>query len=119
MILVDTSVWADHFRKPVERLMTLNENPRLLSHPFVIGELAAGNLSPWPDTVAALRLLPAAPLVSNDDVYGLIERQSLMGSGLSFVDIHLLASAIEAGASLWTSDKRLDRAAQQLGCSDD
>ena len=116
MILIDTSIWADHFSRPDSALIAINNEKRSVMHPFVIGELAAGNLHPWARVVAALRSLPVVPSVEEDDFYTFLERQKLMGTGLSLVDIHLLASATRFGMRIWSRDKRLTKAALSLGC---
>ena len=117
MILVDTSVWADHFNRAELHLVALNCDKKTVMHPFVIGELVAGNLRSWDRTLAALRLVPSAPVVDDDAYYSFIAAYQLMGTGLSFVDLHLLASAVHASALLWTRDKRLKATASRLGCS--
>ncbi len=116
MILVDTSIWADHLNRTDDHLVALNCDKMTMMHPFVIGELAAGNLHPWERSLAALRLLPTAPVVDDNAFYGFIFACGLMGTGLSFVDLHLLASAMSSESLLWSRDKRLDEAAVQLKC---
>jgi predicted nucleic acid-binding protein len=116
VIVIDTSVWADHFMRPDERLIELNSASMALVHPFVIGELAAGNLRPWQRSVAALRSVAAAPILMDDEFYEFVWDGQLMGSGLSFVDLHLLASAVVSGHQLWTRDKRLNEAATKWNC---
>ena len=116
MILIDTSIWADHFSRPDAALIAINNEKRSVMHPFVIGELAAGNLHPWARVVAALRSLPAVPSVGDDYFYDFLQGNKLMGTGLSFVDINLLASTVHFGMQLWSRDKRLTKAALSLGC---
>lgn len=118
MILIDTSVWVDHLRKPEPQLTLIGRSGELIMHPFVIGELAAGNVHDWERTIAALRLLPLSPLLDEDSYFPFILHNRLMGSGLSFVDIHLLASAMQLdGGQIWTRDKRLHARADALGCA--
>lgn len=118
MILVDTSVWADHFRTADEDLAALLADGRVVMHMFVTGELALGNLSPWNATVEALRGLPRVPVASEPDLLALVADQSLAGSGVGFVDVHLLAAARSMpGLRLWTRDKRLDAKAKAMGLS--
>lgn len=117
MILVDTSIWADHFVRPNQRLIALNKSGESIMHPHVIGELAAGNIRPWQRSVAALRSLPTAPLLSEDALYAFIWDRQLMGTGLSFVDLHLIGSTFSIGGRLWTRDKRLHEKAAVLGCA--
>jgi hypothetical protein len=86
-------------------------------HPFVVGELAAGSLERWDRTVAALRLIPAVKVVEETEYFNFLQINRLMGSGLSFVDIHLLASVkASKSARLWSKDKRLAAKASELDC---
>lgn len=115
MILVDTSVWIDHFRNDLPPLADLLENNNVLMHPFVLGEIACGNLNNRRDTLQLLSNLPAAPQASDAEVMAFIESNSLMGKGIGFVDSHLLAAAaLAADAKLWTLDRRLGQAAKTL-----
>lgn len=108
MILVDTSVWADHFRSGEAALGLLLGEGRIMIHPFVIGELALGDLRPRHDTLAALRELPQAPLVSQEEFLSLVDAEQLVAAGVGFVDAHLLLAARRnPGIRLWTRDKRL------------
>ena len=108
MILVDTSVWIDHLRKGDAELARTLEAGDVLSHPFVIGELACGNLANRRSILALLGTLPAAQIATDDEVMGFIERRRLMGRGIGYIDVHLLASvALTRGSRLWTRDKRL------------
>ena len=114
MILVDTSVWADHFRSPDADLVSLIRQGWVAMHEHVLGELAMGNVRDWDRTVEALASLPRAPTASEAEWLSCVRRNGLAGSGLGFVDAHLLAS-VEAGElQLWTRDKRLAAAASRL-----
>ena len=114
MILVDTSVWIDHLRKGDAELARKLEAGDVLAHPFVIGELACGNLANRHAILALLRTLPAAQVASDDEVLGFIERRKLMGRGIGYIDVHLLASlALTHGSRLWTRDKRLAAVASE------
>lgn len=116
MILVDTSVWVDHFRVGVPALAELLEQQQVLMHAFVLGELACGNLKSREETLHLLSDLPAAPKASDLEVMEFIERRRLMGKGIGFVDAHLLAAVMLApGARLWSRDKRLRQIAHSLG----
>lgn len=117
MILVDTSVWAAHFRSGRRDLSTLLEQQQVLGHPFVIGELACGRLPHRAQALADLAQLPAAPVAVQDEVLELIDRHRLMGTGLGWVDAHLLASSFLARAPLWTLDRTLGAHARRLGVS--
>lgn len=116
MILVDTSVWADHFRQADNRLSGLLVDARVVMHPFVTGELALGNLRDWEATVAILRGLPRAAVATEADLLALVALHGLVGTGIGFVDAHLLAATrLMPGLQLWTRDKRLDAKAGALG----
>jgi predicted nucleic acid-binding protein len=116
VILVDTSVWVDHLRVGDHTLVRLLESRQVLSHPFVIGELALGNIRQRANLLAELQNLPQARLASDQEVLRFIELQELFGMGIGYVDAHLLASVrLTAGASLWTRDKRLLDIAANLG----
>ena len=75
MILVDTSIWVDHFRSADEGLITLLNANRLLMHPLVIGELACGNLRQRDEVLSLLRNLPAATIGRDDEVLLFIDYQ--------------------------------------------
>ncbi|CAN5759957.1 type II toxin-antitoxin system VapC family toxin [soil metagenome] len=115
MILVDTSVWIDHLRSGEPALATALEGGRVLIHPFVLGELACGNLENRAEVLKLLGDLPAAPTATDPEVLGLIERRALMGRGIGYIDVHLLASAaLSGGGQLWTRDRRLAAAAAEM-----
>lgn len=115
MIIVDTSVWADHFRTGEPELLELLTNQRVMQHEFVTGELAMGNPSDRTGLINALCILPAACVVEPEDFYSFVEHNALHGTGLGFVDAHLLASAKALQAQIWTRDKRLAVQANRLG----
>lgn len=107
MILVDTSVWIDHLRVGEPTLTAALESERVLMHVFVLGELACGNLRNRKEVLGLLGRLPPAPTATNAEVLSFIEHRSLMGRGLGYIDMHLLASvALASDARLWTRDKR-------------
>jgi predicted nucleic acid-binding protein len=116
LILVDTSVWVDHLRTGNSDLAAALEDGIVSVHPMVIGELACGNLRNRREILDSLQSLPIAPLASHNEVLFLIESHRLMGQGLGYVDMHLLASVVlEPGAQIWTSDRRLRNAAGDMG----
>ena len=116
MILVDTSVWIDHLRVSDSRLTSLLMNRQALGHPWVVGEIALGHLSRRAEILGLLRNLPQAILATHDEVMSLLDRRRLFGLGIGYVDAHLLAaSLLTSGATLWTRDRRLAAAADQLG----
>jgi predicted nucleic acid-binding protein len=118
MILVDTSVWIEHLRNGNTRLSSLLLNAAVLIHPFVIGELACGNLHNRKRILNLLGDLPASRVASNQEVLFFIEHHNLMGRGIGYIDAHLLASvSLSGSASLWTVDRKLNEVAVQLGLS--
>ncbi|MEH2475264.1 putative nucleic acid-binding protein [Nitrobacteraceae bacterium AZCC 2161] len=115
MILPDTSVWIDHFRGGEKTLAGLLHREDLLLHPFVIGELALGYLPRLPDILASLQIQLQAPIVEPDEILSFIRMHRLAGSGIGYVDVHLLASISSiTNARLWTFDKRLHAVANKL-----
>ena len=116
MILVDTSVWVDHLRASDDVLVGLLDAGMVLAHPFVIGELALGNLGRRETVLSALSDLPRAIVATDAEVLPFIDRHTLFGRGVGYIDIHLLAAVrLTAGAELWTRDKRLHGIAVRLG----
>jgi predicted nucleic acid-binding protein len=115
MMLPDTSVWIDHLRQSDGMLARLLEEQRILMHPFVIGEMALGILRHRKQVLSEFVNLPLAAKASDAEVLVLIERHHLAGSGIGYIDAHLLASASISGATLWTRDKRLHHVAHNLG----
>lgn len=115
MILVDTSVWIDHLRSGEPSLAAALEAGRVMMHPFVLGELACGNLANRSEVLELLGNLPAAPTATDPEAVDFIERRSLMGRGVGYIDVHLLASiALSGDGRLWTRDRRLVAAATDL-----
>ena len=108
-VLVDTSVWIDHFRHRNETLITLLHQDRVLVHPMVVGELACGTPpAPRTQTLRDLGLLPKVELASMEEAMAFIERAAVFGLGCGLVDIILLTSTLmTTGAALWTLDERL------------
>ena len=115
MVLGDTSVWIDHLREKNDILAELLSSNETLMHPMVIGELACGNIRNRVAVLTRLRRLPMASVASYDGVLSFIEEHRLMGRGIDYVDVHLLASvAMDDSALLWTLDRRLGNAAEEL-----
>ena len=114
-MLVDTSVWIDHFRRPNTLLSKRLEAGEVWTHPFVIGELACGNLAHRREILRSLAELHSAPVVDHHELLQLIEDRRLNGLGLGWIDMHLLASAYVGELPLWALDKRLVAAARGLG----
>lgn len=115
MILVDTSVWVEHLRHGLPRLATLLQEGEVMIHPWVIGELACGNLRNRSQVLDLLQGLPAAMVASDVEVLLLIEREQLMGRGIGYIDAHLLASARLSQCRLWTQDRLLAAVAHVQG----
>ena len=116
MILVDTSVWVGHLRAGDRILAQLLDAGNILVHPFVIGEVALGSLPRRRLILDALHDLPQAVVASGQECLHFIDKHRLSGSGIGYVDAHLLAATrLTAGASLWTRDKYLNSAAERLG----
>ena len=115
MVLVDTSVWVAHLREGNVGLEKLLNEGQAACHPFIIGELACGNLKNRSLILSLLKSLPAATMARHDEVMFFIENNNLMGRGLGYVDMHLLASASLSGIPGWTLDRKLDGSAERLG----
>ncbi len=115
MILIDTSVWIDHLRNGSAALTDVLEQEQVMTHPFVIGELACGNLKDRRQVLDLMAALPPAAVASDKEVLLFIEDRRLMGKGIGYVDAHLLASVtLTEDAQLWTRDKRLAAVATDL-----
>lgn len=116
MILVDTAIWVDHLRAGEPALAVLLEGGSVLAHPFVIGELALGNLRQRDVILSALQDMPQAVVATEAEVLALIAAHGLAGSGIGYIDAHLLAATrLSHGARLWTRDRRLAGIAARLG----
>jgi predicted nucleic acid-binding protein len=115
MVLADTSVWIQHFRRGEPALARRLSDGLVLMHPFVSGELACANLNGRASILSDLHALPSAQLASNAEVLQLVDDRRLWGRGLGWVDVHLLASALLSHCGLWTLDKKLRGAAAELG----
>ena len=114
MVLVDTSVWVAHLRDGNIGLETLLNEGHVAGHSFITGELACGNPKNRSEILSLLQALPMAIHAEHDEVMELIETHSLMGKGLGYIDMHLLASALLTDVPLWTLDRKLDETASQL-----
>jgi predicted nucleic acid-binding protein len=115
VILVDTSIWVDHLRAGEPALAQALEQGLVFMHPFVLGELACGNLQNRAEILHLLASLPAAPRATDTEALQFIENRRLMGRGVGYIDVHLLASAVLAGdVRFWTRDRRLAGIAGEL-----
>jgi len=115
MVLVDTSVWVMHLRQGRIGLDGLLDQGEVMCHPYIMGELACGNLNNRLEILSLLKTLQTALQAEHEEVMQFIENNSLMGKGLGYIDIHLLASAILSRAPLWTLDKKLKQVSLRLG----
>jgi predicted nucleic acid-binding protein len=120
MILVDASVWIEHVRAPDDVMLELLRDQRVLTHPFVIGEIVLGHVRRRGEVLSELKELPSAPVIDDEEVLEFIENRRLFGQGIGYIDAHLLASSmITSRASIWTLDKNLHAAAEKLGLAAD
>jgi predicted nucleic acid-binding protein len=107
---------VEHLRRGEPALEIALDAGQVLMHPFILGELACGNLNRRIEVLSLMRELPRAPVALDDETLEFIDRRKLTGRGIGYVDVHLLASAVLAGsAQLWTRDRRLASVAKELG----
>jgi predicted nucleic acid-binding protein len=116
-VLVDTSVWVDHLRRGNRELERRLEDGTVECHPFVIGELACGQLRRRREILALLRDLPQLPVVDHEEALAFVGAHRLHARGVGWVDVHLLAAAMLTGVRLWTLDRALEAAARALRIS--
>ena len=114
MILVDTSIWVEHLRSGSIHLKSILEEGEVACHPFIIGELACGNMKNRKEVISLLQALPFTKAATDDEIIHFIEANQIMGIGLGLVDVHLLASSLLSNVHLWTTDKSLIAAAKKL-----
>ena len=117
MILVDTSVWISHLRDSNNCLEELLNKGIVLCHPFIVGELACGNIKNRNEILSLLKSLPMVNIVEHDEVLKFIEDRKLARKGLGYVDVHLLASAILSDSLIWSLDKKLNKTAHVMNIS--
>ncbi|MET3854057.1 PIN domain-containing protein [Rhizobium sp. OAE497] len=116
MILIDSSIWIDHFRAADDYLDALLRSENVIIHPFVIGELSLGHISRYDAIMTMLADLPVISVAEDAEVRHMIRSNKLFGTGIGYIDAHLLASALLSQRhTLWTRDKRLHRIASALG----
>lgn len=115
MVLVDTSVWVSYLRESHPRMVSLLNDGDVVCHPFIIGELSCGNLTNRSEILSLLHSLPMVDQAEHEEVLPFVESNDLMGRGLGYVDVHLLASAVLFGASIWTLDRKLRVVSSKLG----
>ncbi len=114
MVLVDTSIWISHFKETNPHLKKLLLDEAVASHPFIIGELACGNIKNRKEILSLLRALPQAQVAEDSEILQFIEHKKLMGLGIGLIDVHLLASSLLTSLPLWTADRRLRTTASKL-----
>jgi predicted nucleic acid-binding protein len=116
LILVDTSVWVDHFTSNNERLADCLEAGAVVTHPFVIGEIALGSIRDRALVLGSLEQMERSTVASDREVARFIEDYRLYGRGIGYVDVHLLASVfLTPEVEIWTLDRRLRSVAEELG----
>jgi predicted nucleic acid-binding protein len=115
MILVDTSLWVTHLRKGHPDLVALLEEGKVSIHPFIIGELACGDLRNRSEILSLLCSLPVTVFAQHEEIMTFIESNRLMGKGLGYVDVHLLAATVLSDIRLWTEDKALASVSKVMG----
>ena len=113
-VLVDTSVWIEYLNDGDARMAELLDRKSVDMHLFVIGELACGNLADRNRFLEEIGKLPRALPAQDEEVLAFVESHRLHGTGLGWVDVHLLASALISGDRLWTRDSALAKAAEKL-----
>ena len=109
----DGRIMPYEFRRKV--VAALLEEGLVWTHAFVIGELACGNMGNRAEILALLRALPTTDVAEHEEVMSFIERNRLMGTGVGYVDVHLLAATALSDVGLWTGDRSLASAAAELG----
>lgn len=115
-VLVDTTVWVDHFQQSEPQLVRLLNEGCVLGHPFILGEMALANLQDRERVLTWMADLEPTVLASPSEVLELVELRELHGQGLGYVDTHLLASVLlSPGTTLWTRDMQLLRLVKELG----
>lgn len=114
-MLVDTSVWIDHFRRSRPVLVAALDRGDAECHDFILGELACGTLPGRDEVLTLMQTLPRIAPVSHEEAMALVGERRLWGRGLGWIDVGLLAAALVAGVRLWTLDRRLREAAHDLG----
>ncbi|MGA7877940.1 MAG: type II toxin-antitoxin system VapC family toxin [Desulfoferrobacter sp.] len=115
MVLVDTSVWVRHLREGDSDLEQLLNNGEVMCHPYIVGELACGNMKNRQEVLSLLQLLPLVILARHEEILQFIELNHLMGKGLGYIDVHLAASAVLSGIPILSYDKKLNEVSKGLG----
>jgi hypothetical protein len=115
LILVDTSIWIDHLRSADAKLQLLLQNDQVMTHPYIRLELALGSMASREKVLADLALLPQAPVVAAEELFGLIDHKKLYRRGIGVTDLQLICCAIfDKSVLIWTRDRRLSEIANEL-----
>jgi predicted nucleic acid-binding protein len=114
MVLVDTSVWVDHFRNGNALLKDLLNDGTVWCHDFIIGEIACGHLNKRREILSLMKALPRVTVAEHEEVLAFIDTNTLMGKGIGLIDAHLLASALLSQVKIWTLDKKLHMISERL-----
>jgi predicted nucleic acid-binding protein len=114
MVLVDTSVWVSHLRDGDSLLEDLLNRGIVVCHPFVVGELACGNLKKRSEILTLLNALPFAKVATHEEVMKFVDLRQVMGKELGYVDVHLLSSAMLSETTILTYDRKLHGIAAKL-----
>ncbi|MBN1780081.1 type II toxin-antitoxin system VapC family toxin [bacterium] len=117
MVLADTSVWIDHLRNMNDQLVDLLNDGEVFCHPFIIGELACGNLKNRKEILTDLQALPKTSIIDHEEIMFFIENNKIMGKGLGYIDIAILTSSLVTGIPLWTFDQKLNAEAIKFNLS--
>jgi hypothetical protein len=120
VIVVDTSIWVDHFRRRDPELMALIGSGEVVLHPYVLGELLLGGFPTKGEAAEQMQILLNPPVASASEAAAFIAWAKLAGTGVGYVDAHLLISAkLMSTGRVLTRDKRLQRQAKRLGLAFD
>jgi predicted nucleic acid-binding protein len=115
VVLIDTSIWVSFLQSGNTGTQALLEKGEVVIHPFIIGELACGNLKNRREILSLLKALPTATIAEHEEALPFIGIHQLMGLGLGYIDVHLLAAALLTSVPLWTADRNLREAAVRFG----
>ncbi|MEZ0326179.1 MAG: type II toxin-antitoxin system VapC family toxin [Fimbriimonas sp.] len=118
MVLVDTSIWIRHISGSLANADALDDllaQELVLGHPLVFGELLIGDRGGRSRLLNAYQLMRELHVVPHSEVVAFVSARRLNGLGIGWIDAHLLASCLVAGAKLWTADAALISVAESLG----
>jgi len=114
VVIADTSVWVSHLRVGRPALETLLLEMEVVCHPYIVGELSCGNINNRTEFLSLLQALPMLPVITQEEFLHFVDSHKLMGTGVGFVDVHLLASSRLTGIPIWAEDTKLQSAAKKL-----